>query len=72
MFPLGAQAKRTNRAGITAKEADAIEAALRADPNDLHGIAQRFERSVGTIWRIGQRRHILRGPQPAANGIDGA
>ena len=67
MFPVGAQLKRTNFAAITAREADAIEAALRADPAGIPEIAAAFNRSENTIRRIGERRGISRRSSTSTN-----
>lgn len=45
-------ARNLNNAAITAREADAIEAAILASPNQIDAIAARFRRSANTIRRL--------------------
>lgn len=45
---------------ITAREADAIEAALRVVPQDVPAIALRFKRSEGTIRKLGESRGVCK------------
>ncbi len=51
-FPPQSWRGRTNYARMGAKERDDIEAALRADPTDIEGIAKRFERGCSTIVKL--------------------
>ena len=59
-FQLGHSFRPVNRRAITARESDAIVAALRADPNAIEEIATRFNRSPGTIDKIRERHGIGR------------
>ncbi|HWH22490.1 MAG TPA: hypothetical protein VNT25_04255 [Allosphingosinicella sp.] len=43
---------------ITWKERDAIVAALRANPDDVEGVARRFGRSLSTVAKLRQKAQL--------------